>query len=421
MGISSSIMRVSCVLLGLSSAYVVDQLPEANDKLQVFGLPMGHGDGTIIMCPKTADGNGGEISIFDLGTIVKYYQWWDGAKLLNNREIRYMFMAHADETHTSFFPKVFPIEEAETETYPNLSKLEAIYHTCPVEQNQYGLPVDNSVVEWLEYHSDKTVMINDGEPYGTEKCVQNGGDLRTCTCSDDRKIQLCPSSPQINFNFLAANLGSCEPNRFGQVDSDKDSLVAQIEWGTFKMLLTGDNKSDEQLAMVDFYSGLGTGELNNVTVLKAASHGSDFGTQQQLVDLTTPEMMFYSSAHLNQDWSSGDCNIYKRLNGHVRRIPAGNDDQVQSELNCYDPWAQDLPEDQPIRSIVNNQRRAIYSTTYGTRYQETSGNYLYTWPCNVNRIDIETDGTSENTIIRPVSQGTMPSPPCMKPDFWQEN
>ena len=100
--------------------------------------------------------------------------------------------------------------------------------------------------------------------------------------SDDRKIQLCPSSPQINFNFLAANLGSCEPNRFGQVDSDKDSLVAQIEWGTFKMLLTGDNKSDEQLAMVDFYSGLGTGELNNVTVLKAASHGSDYGTQQQL-------------------------------------------------------------------------------------------------------------------------------------------
>ena len=45
-----------------------------------------------------------------------------------------MFLTHADETHNSFFPKVFPINPAETESYPDLSKLEAIYHTCPIEQ-----------------------------------------------------------------------------------------------------------------------------------------------------------------------------------------------------------------------------------------------------------------------------------------------
>ena len=94
-----------------------------------------------------------------------------------------MFLSHADETHTSFFPKVFPIEEAETEDYLDLSKLEAIYHTCPIEQYQYGLPVDNSVVEWLEHHSSHTVMINEGRPCGTEKCIQEGGDLRECTCN----------------------------------------------------------------------------------------------------------------------------------------------------------------------------------------------------------------------------------------------
>ena len=53
--------------------------------------------------------------------------------------------------------------------------------------------------------------------------------------------------------MIAANLGSCEPNRFGQIDSDHDSLVAQLEWNDFKLLLTGDNKGDDQLAMVDFY------------------------------------------------------------------------------------------------------------------------------------------------------------------------
>ena len=34
-----------------------------------------------------------------------------------------MFLTHADDTHDSFFPKVFPINEAETETYPDLSNL----------------------------------------------------------------------------------------------------------------------------------------------------------------------------------------------------------------------------------------------------------------------------------------------------------
>ena len=91
-----------------------------------------------------------------------------------------------------------------------------------------------------------------------------------------------------------------------------------------------------------------------------------------------------------------------------------------SKLNCYDGWAPDLPDDQPVRSKYNTNGVAYYSTTYGTRYQEQSGNYLYTWPCNINRLDISTDGTSANSHIKPTYQGAMPYPPCMKPDFWQE-
>ena len=90
------------------------------------------------------------------------------------------------------------------------------------------------------------------------------------------------------------------------------------------------------------------------------------------------------------------------------------------KLNCYDGWAPDLPDDQPVRSKYNTNGVAYYSTTYGTRYQEQSGNYLYTWPCNINRLDISTDGTSANSHIKPTYQGAMPYPPCMKPDFWQE-
>ena len=80
------------------SGYEVDLLPAANGDLQIFALPMGHGEATIIQCPVDAAGNGGEISIFDLGSIVKYYETWDVAKLLTQgQKIRYMFMTHADE------------------------------------------------------------------------------------------------------------------------------------------------------------------------------------------------------------------------------------------------------------------------------------------------------------------------------------
>jgi hypothetical protein len=39
--------------------------------------------------------------------------------------------------------------------------------------------------------------------------------------------------------FLAANLNSCERDRFGQVDSDKDSLVARINYNEASILLMG--------------------------------------------------------------------------------------------------------------------------------------------------------------------------------------
>ena len=76
--------------------------------------------------------------------------------------------------------------------------------------------------------------------------------------------------------------GECKPNRFGQVDSDKDSLVSLLEYNEFKMLLMGDNKGDEQREVVSFYKDLGTGEMSNITVAKLSSHGNDWGTTTDL-------------------------------------------------------------------------------------------------------------------------------------------
>ena len=47
-----------CLIFQLVVAYYVDQLPEPNENLQIFALPMGHGEGTVIMCPIAEDGSG---------------------------------------------------------------------------------------------------------------------------------------------------------------------------------------------------------------------------------------------------------------------------------------------------------------------------------------------------------------------------
>ena len=274
---------------------------------------MGHGEGTIIQCPVDAYGNGGELSVFDLGSIIKYYEWWDVEKLLKQgQKIRYMFLTHADETHTSFFPKVFPIEQAETEVYPDLSELQAIYHTCPMDHYVYsGPPKETSVQDWLEFNKAKTIMINDGVACGTRKCLLEH-DMKVCTCSDDRKITLCPSTPEISMEFLAANLNNCERDRFGQIDSDIDSLVARLVYNDFSMLLMGDNKSPMQEDVISFYESIEPGYLKS-TVLQIAHSGNYYGTTTALVAAVKPAIAFYSSAHLNQDWSAGDCKTLDRL------------------------------------------------------------------------------------------------------------
>jgi len=107
-------------------------------------------------------------------------------------------------------------------------------------------------------------------------------------------------------------MNNCERNRFGQIDSDVDSLVAKLIYNDFSMLLMGDNKSPHQEEMIDFYDNLDPGYLKS-TVLECASEGNYYGTTVPLVWYVEPAIAYYSSAHLNQDWSSGDCKTMDRL------------------------------------------------------------------------------------------------------------
>ena len=112
---------------------------------------------------------------------------------------------------------------------------------------------------------------------------------------------MCPQNPEIKLDFIAASLNNCERDRFGQLNSDKDSLVAKLSWNDFSTMLMGDNKSPDQEKVVDFYESIDPGFLNS-TVLKLSHHGSLYGTTVDLVDAVSPEIVFFSSGMQVSAW-----------------------------------------------------------------------------------------------------------------------
>ena len=128
--------------------------------------------------------------------------------------------------------------------------------------------------------------------------------------------------------------------------------MAKLSWNDFSMMLMGDNKSPDQEKVVDFYQSIDPGFLNS-TVLKLSHHGSLYGTTVDLVDAVSPEIAFFSSgmqvyawrvfilfsAHLNQDWSSGDCGTFQKVKNALRKNDASSNEkqyiQVCSNLFVF--------------------------------------------------------------------------------------
>ena len=68
---SSNFLIVCIVLVGLAVhvSLCSPELPQADDNLNIYALPVGQGDCTVIQCPRTGTGNGkGVVTIIDAGT-----------------------------------------------------------------------------------------------------------------------------------------------------------------------------------------------------------------------------------------------------------------------------------------------------------------------------------------------------------------
>ena len=81
----------------------------------------------------------------------------------------------------------------------------------------------------------------------------------------------------------------------GQMDDrNKMSLVMEVEYGAFRMLLTGDidEQAERQLAA--------TGQLETVDILKVAHHGSRYSSSSEFLAQATPAVSLISCSATNR-------------------------------------------------------------------------------------------------------------------------
>ena len=95
-------LSVCLLLAGLHVSLCSPELPPANDNLNIYALPVGQGDCTVIQCPRTGTGNGkGAVTIIDAGTFKDHFDPKAFGNYLKGARIKYVILTHPHKDHYS--------------------------------------------------------------------------------------------------------------------------------------------------------------------------------------------------------------------------------------------------------------------------------------------------------------------------------
>lgn len=176
-------------------------------------------------------------------------------------------------------------------------EIELVVLTHP-QLDHYG-----GLIEVFRRYSVNTFLANNLDSTSTEyQELKNAvGENGTKIINPDENVRLRVGTIYLDVvyptsNFLSENLtgysNSSESNVLGAYTSKKDpndfSIVANLSFGNFDALLTGDigpAVSDGILA---------TGEISDTEYLKVPHHGSKNGLTQALLDASSPEIAVIS-------------------------------------------------------------------------------------------------------------------------------
>lgn len=330
---SICLVPVACAMLcGVVNGLQLSELPAPNSKLNIYALPIGQGDCTIIQCPANSDVQhytGANrygprrsqrvarqrfrfspfnrrtpptlLTVVDMGAVGRKYMSEENLSRFLGYQKRYIevvTISHPDADHYNYIPSVLPIS--------TLSSLRGVYIGCTKNQysgDEYG---ESTMRGWLSAAEDSGKLIF--------------GDGKKCTNSPDRcpEIKICGGVATLR--MLGANMGDtecCSQYR------NSNSLVLRLEYGRFKLLLPGDfqdiskGSSGVQRELINAWPNGGI----QADFYKVAHHGAYQGgsssttkaNKDHFLQAVSPKYAFSSSAAPPNSYSHPHCGLYDRL------------------------------------------------------------------------------------------------------------
>ena len=226
-------MMISTIIVFLLMSGLVTTSAQ---NLQVFALPVGQGDCTIIQCPN------GNIVVFDCGSSGGNGLTAAGvAGLLGNSGIDRVvaiLVTHANRDHYNYLPAI----------QWNTTNTRAVIIGGAIGSYPAG-----TIRNWLNGWAS---LLNKLFTVGTAQSTPNSC-IGNCVVNTDTNF--C-SDQNIQFNILATNVGST---------ANQQSIVMKIVVGQWSMLLSGDMEGDASVEIANQLKG----GLQSV-VYKMSHHGA---------------------------------------------------------------------------------------------------------------------------------------------------
>ena len=300
------------------------RLTPADGNLNIFALPVGQGDATVIQCPS------GEVTIVDIGS-VKYNGFMgkeDIAKYFKGHTIRNVFLSHPHKDHINFLDVV--LSNLYPKHYP------VIYHSCG----------------WTKYQTYvKTTGI-------TTKRIP-------FCCGNN-----CPSFRICNGKATMAVLAS-EYNKCPEEGTNGDSLVLQVQFAGIKVLLPGDFEGCKEL-INNFLQCVNQHVRSHI--FRLAHHGAFNGhaNTYEFLKAVRPYYAF-SSGGLHGTYHHPRCEVYENLKDYLLTVP-------DHYYTCYTKSSSN-----PQWKYDTGFTKTLFVTTVVEPNTNTVINYIIKFRINTNR------------------------------------
>ena len=268
------LVTVFLISLQATALPIINKLTPADENLNIFALPVGQGDATVIQCPAQY---GGKLTIVDIGSS-KYNGFLgkeDIVRYLEGYTIEHVFLSHPDKDHINFLDVV--LSNLYPKHYP------VIYHSCG----------------WTKYQTYvKTTGI-------TTKRIP-------FCCGNN-----CPSFRICNGKATMAVLAS-EHNKCPEGGTNGDSLVLQVQFAGIKVLLPGDFEGSEEL--INNFLQCANQHIRS-HIFRLAHHGAFNGIANTYEFLKAVRPYYaFSSAGLHERYHHPRCEVYEDLEDYLSTV-----------------------------------------------------------------------------------------------------